>query len=137
MAIIPVYENTDQEVQETATAAIDYIFGGESINEICDLKGLTVFGVIGALRENDERLYGPNSNLSPEEAARLKEVEAVVDSAVEDGMHYYPFGHFLLKTEIDSHTMARLSAIRNNSIVNHYGPGSPKDGRTKLLHTPE
>jgi hypothetical protein len=104
------YEHSDQDVQDTASAAIEYIIGGDAINSVFDISGLLVYGVISALREHDDLLYGPNSSLSPEETARLAEVEDVVDTAVKDGMQFYPFGEFIDKRKIDVQTRKRLGA---------------------------
>ena len=91
------YLESDAEVAEAAASAIAYIFEGESINAPYDLRGLCVFGVIGALRENDEAFAGLDDN----QKQRLIQVETVVDKAVEARMHYYPFGHNADKIEIE------------------------------------
>lgn len=109
------YEQSDEEVSETATAAIAYILEGDPLNEVYDLRGLTVFGVIGALRENDELFYGDDTSLSQEQRDRLTEVETVVDAAVTRDMHYYPFGDNLNKHGIDAMDFAQLSAITRDT----------------------
>lgn len=88
------YEHRDDspEVAETKVAAFRYIIEGDSLDTIYEPQGLLVFAVIAALRENDEQLYGDDAHLTPEQLLRLAEVEAEVDAAVENAMHYYPFG---------------------------------------------
>jgi hypothetical protein len=108
---IPIYTNSDLEVEETSRASIEYILGGDPINSVYDLSGLLVFGVIKALREHDDLLYGPNASLTPEEITRLAEIEDAVDLAVEGGMHYYPFGDYQNKKNIAQSTMAQLAGL--------------------------
>jgi hypothetical protein len=115
MIEVPRYEHTERDVQETATAAIEYIIGGDTLNAVFDIRGLLVYGVIGALREHDDLFYGPNSSLSPEEITRLAEVEDVVDKAVKYSMQFYPFGEKRNKWDLDSKTRGRLGAKQRES----------------------
>jgi hypothetical protein len=81
-----------------------------------DIRGLVVFGVIGALRENDGQFYGEDAALDDEQMTRLAEVEGAVDAAVSEKMHYYPFGDEQNKWNIDGHTMAQLAGNRDRSV---------------------
>lgn len=111
----PRYEHTDSQVADAAKTAVDYVFVGGNFMKPFDMRGLVVFGVIGALRENDERLHGEDANLDDEQKARLAEVEGTIDAAVGERMQYYPFGEKQNKWNIDKQTMARLAGLQNRS----------------------
>ncbi len=113
--ICPPYEHSDKAVGETATSAISYILEGDQLHALFDLQGAVVFGVISALREEDDKLHGDGSTLTEKQKERLAEVEGVVDAAVEGGMQYYPCGDNQNKRNIDSRDYARL----NGSMKRH------------------
>lgn len=109
---VPTYERSDLEVAESAQAAIAYIFEGDALNEVYDLRGLVVYGVIAALREHDEQFYGQANTLVEEQRARLAEVEAAIDEAVETGMQFYPFGDYHNRRNLPAADYSQLAAIR-------------------------
>jgi hypothetical protein len=109
------YFETDEEVAETSECVIRYIVDGEELDQVFDLRGLAVFGVIQALRENDKIFHGDTAELSDEQRSRLREVESVVDTAVETNMHYYPFGDSHNKRLIGGGMYAELSATKQLS----------------------
>lgn len=111
---VPTYEHSDDQVAETAQAAIAYIFEGDPLNEVYDLQGLVVYGVIAALREQDEILHGERSTLNAEQQARLVEVETVVDEAVDSGMQFYPFGDYHNRRNIPTSEFSQLAAAKQN-----------------------
>ncbi|MDB5163591.1 MAG: hypothetical protein JWS12_208 [Candidatus Saccharibacteria bacterium] len=87
------YTETDAEIEELQGATHEYIFGGDPLYEVCDLRGLGVYGVIRYLRQHDDLLHGLGSELTPEQKQRLEEVESEVDKAVAQARQFYPFGH--------------------------------------------
>lgn len=112
----PTYHETDEEVVEAAEAAIRYIHEGNTFDAPYDLRGLTVFGIIGALRVHDEQLHGAESTLSDKARQRLTEVEETVQTAVDKNMHYYPFGDSHTKTQLDSIDKSRLHGYKGGSV---------------------
>ncbi len=87
------YRETDHDVAAVAEAALGYIIIGDTVDRPYDLRGLGVYGVIGMLREHDDVLHGDESALDEDQRGRLQQVESDIDSAVVEGMHFYPFGH--------------------------------------------
>lgn len=87
------YEDTDREALLAGDKAIDYIIDGTVTGLPLEFRGMKVFGVIRALRENDEILHGDASALTPPQQERLNEIESDIDTSVAKGLQYYPFGH--------------------------------------------
>lgn len=110
---VPTYHETQEEVEETAAAAIRYIYEGETMDQPYDLRGLCVFGVIGALRLNDDALHGDDSKLTHDQRLRLVEVEDTVQTAVDSNMHYFPFGDNENKSRLDGSDLARLTGTKH------------------------
>lgn len=112
---VATYHETPEEVAEAAEATIRYINEGDTMDQPFDLRGLTVFGIIEALRNHDEALHGENATLTLEQRARLEEVEDTVQLAVDNNMHYYPFGESQNKHNIDGAVYSHIAALRGNS----------------------
>lgn len=131
MSFLPEYEHTDDspELAETAECAMLYIMEGDNIHAIYDLRGLLVFGVIRALRENDELLYGSETPLTEEQQARLQEVEDQVDTAVEGERQYFPFGHNREMFRIDG---KEYHALSGNPSRSQRVRESPNKRRSRL-----
>ncbi len=113
----PVYEHTDQEVNEATEATIEYIIDGDQMSAPFALRGIVVYAVIKALRENDELLYAEPPILDADQLVRRDEVEIQVDEAVEHDMQFYPFGHDRNKTNLSGNFLAQLQNRSGSSGV--------------------
>lgn len=122
------YHDTDSspEIEETRLAVIRFVFEGDDLDAPYDIRGLHVFAVISALREKDEELYGEEAGLTPEQQERLQKVEDEVDKAVEVGMHYYPWGDYQNKRNLDREDYGKLAAAKESRDGVRAG-GSPGD----------
>lgn len=87
------YEHTNEEAIKFGGSVLNYIIEGDPYEIPVDFLGVTVFGVIKTLRENDELLYGEERDLSFDQSDRLAEVEKKLEISITNDLHYYPFGH--------------------------------------------
>lgn len=87
------YEHTDQEALQAGEAAMAYIHDGSVEGLPLEFRGVNVFGVIAALRQNDDVLHGETSDLTEDQQNRRDEIEADIDNSVDKNLQYYPFGH--------------------------------------------
>ena|ERR1039458_4252328 len=89
------YEHTEAEAAQFGAEVVDYIYvGGETCTfSANDLRGLCVFGAIGAIREATEQDPLFLTRTDNGHQARLDIVNTAIKLALDKNMHYSPFGH--------------------------------------------